>query len=371
MKIKSLRFKMTLGYSLVVLVFCLIFLVSMNLLISTSAKDLYEGFLAGGPGIGRFREFAMGLNQDQRMLFIESRLEDAKNIRTISYYSLIPLTLLSFFSGYFISGQMLKPLKDLNEEIEKLSSKSLGKEIKYEETGDEISGLIKSFNKMSKRLGGSFKSQREFVENASHELKTPLAIIQSNLDLALEDGKVSKKELKDILEASRESVKYMSELTEDLLLLSILEGNIEKEEVDIVRILKGCIRNLKSFAKEEKFKVKIRGEKIFIVDGNEVLLSRAFSNIIENSIKYSGGDKVEINIKKEEGIIEFKDNGKGVPAKDLKKIFERFYRVDKSRSRKTGGSGIGLSISKRILENHNGDIYAENIKKGFRVVVEF
>ena len=370
---KSLRFRLTLGYSLVVFVFCLIFLFIMNLVISNYAQDLYEGWLAGGQGMGRFREFTMGLNQEQRLIFVESRLEDAKNIRTISYYSLIPLTFLSFVSGYFISGQMLKPLKNLNEQLGNLSSKSLGKQIEYEDTGDEISGLIRSFNRMSKRLGLSFKSQREFVENASHELKTPLAIIQSNLDLALEDGNISKKELKDILESSRLSVKYMSKLTEDLLLLSVLEGNMEKEEVDLVNIVREGVKNLKSIAEEKDFGLKITGKKILLINGNDILLSRAFSNIIENSIKYSNGNELEINIRKEneKKIVEFKDNGKGVPKKDLKKIFERFYRVDRSRSRKTGGSGIGLSITKKIVEVHDGNIYAENIKGGFRIVVEF
>jgi len=369
---KSLRFKLTLGYSLLVLFFCLIFLFVMNLVISNYAKDLYEGFLAGGPGVGRFRDFAMGLNQEQKLLFIESRLEDARNIRTISYYSLIPLTFLSFISGYLISGQMLKPLKDLNKEMENLSTKSLGKQIEYEDTGDEISGLVKSFNRMSKRLGISFKSQKEFVENASHELKTPLAVIQSNLDLALEDGKISKKELKGILEESRKSVKYMSKLTEDLLLLSALENDIEKEEVDIVRILQNCKKSLKTLAKEKDFKINITGKKLMVIEGNDILLSRAFSNIIENSIKYSKGSELNINVRKENNkkIVEFKDNGKGVPKKDLEKIFDRFYRVDKSRSRKTGGSGIGLSITKKVIDIHNGNIFAENIKNGFRIVVE-
>jgi signal transduction histidine kinase len=344
----------------------------MNLVISNYAKDLYEGFLAGGPGVGRFRDFAMGLNQEQKLLFIESRLEDARNIRTISYYSLIPLTFLSFVSGYLISGQMLKPLKDLNKEMENLSTKSLGKQIEYEDTGDEISGLVKSFNRMSNRLGISFKSQKEFVENASHELKTPLAVIQSNLDLALEDGKISKKELQGILEESRKSVKYMSKLTEDLLLLSALENDIEKDEVDIVRILQNCKKNLKTLAKEKDFNIKITGKKLLVIDGNDILLSRAFSNIIENSIKYSKGNELVINVRKdnEKKVIEFKDNGKGVPKKDLERIFDRFYRVDKSRSRKTGGSGIGLSITKKVIDMHNGNIFAENIKNGFRIVVE-
>ena len=165
----------------------------------------------------------------------------------------------------------------------------------------------------------------------------------------------------------------MSKLTEDLLLLSVLEGNMEKEEVDLVNIVREGVKNLKSIAEEKDFGLKITGKKILLINGNDILLSRAFSNIIENSIKYSNGNELEINIRKEneKKIVEFKDNGKGVPKKDLKKIFERFYRVDRSRSRKTGGSGIGLSITKKIVEVHDGNIYAENIKGGFRIVVEF
>jgi two-component system sensor histidine kinase ArlS len=375
---KSLRFKLTLWYSFLVLVFCMVFLVGVNFVVYKYMTNI-ETDVSGeiriiNPWIrNSVEDFTNRLDQEERELFLETRDEDVKNIRIISFYSLIPLTLLSFLSGYFISGQMLKPLKDLSSEMENLSTKSLGKQIKYEDTGDEISSLIRNFNKMSERLGLSFKSQKEFVENASHELKTPLSVIQSNLDLALEDGKISKKELKEILDESRTSVKYMSKLTEDLLLLSALENDIEKEETDTVQILRNCCKNLKTLAEEKGFKVKITGKKLLVIDGNDILLSRAFSNIMENSIKYSQGSEIEVNVRKENDkkIIEFKDNGNGVPEKDVEKIFDRFYRVDKSRSRKTGGSGIGLSITKKIVEVHNGRIYAENIKNGFRVVMEF
>ncbi len=375
---KSLRFRLTLWYSLLVLLFCLLFLVGMNLVISSYTKDIErdvrEDVEFMNPGmINPMQNFANRLNEEEKELFLETRYIDVRNIRNISFYVLIPLTLLSFLGGYLISGQMLKPLKDLNDEMENLSTKSLGKQIKYEDTGDEISGLIKNFNKMSERLGLSFKSQKEFVENASHELKTPLAVIQSNLDLALEDGEISEKELKEILDESRTSVKYMSKLTEDLLLLSALENDIEKEEVDIVQILRNCYKALKTLEGEKGFKIKITGEKLLIIYGNDILLSRAFSNVLENSIKYSQGNEIEVNVRKENDkkVVEFKDNGKGVPVKDLEKMFDRFYRVDKSRSRKTGGSGIGLSITKKVVEVHNGRIYAENVKNGFRIVMEF
>ena len=372
--IGSLRFKLTLWYSLLVLVFCSMFLLAMNIVVSKYTEsiesEVNQDIEIVNPG--PFRDFTDRLDQEEKELFLQTRQEDVENIRIISFYALVPLALLSFISGYLISGQMLKPLKSLKDEMESLSSKSLGRQIDYEDTGDEIAGLIKNFNTMSKRLGESFKAQREFVENASHELKTPLAVIQSNLDLALEDGKISKKEMKDILEESERSVKYMSKLTEDLLLLSALESSVEKEEVDIVTVLRNCSKNLKTLMEENSFKVIINGKKIAVVNGNDTLLSRAFCNIIENSIKYSGGSELDINVRKENGktILSFTDNGKGVPETDLKKIFDRFYRVDRSRSRKTGGSGIGLSLTKKIIENHNGRVYAENIKGGFRITVE-
>ena len=171
---KSLRFKLTLGYSLLVLLFCLLFLLGMNLVISKYTRDIErdvrEDVEIMNPGmINPMQNFANRLNEEEKELFLETRYIDVKNIRNISFYVLIPLTLLSFLGGYLISGQMLNPLKDLNDEMENLSTKSLGKQIKYEDTGDEISGLIKNFNRMSERLGLAFKSQKEFVENASHE----------------------------------------------------------------------------------------------------------------------------------------------------------------------------------------------------------
>lgn len=374
--LKSLRVKLTLWYSLLVFIFCMMFLLTMNIALSKYTNDMQnevnQDIEINSPNIGAFQNFTNRLDTEEKELFFETRKEDVANIRIISFYALIPLTILSFVSGYLISGQMLNPLRSLKDEMETLSSKSLGKQLEYEDTGDEISSLIKNFNTMSRRLGDSFKSQREFVENASHELKTPLSVIQSNLDLALDDGKITKKEMREMLEESERSVKYMSKLTEDLLLLSALEGNIEKEEVDIVGVVRNCLKNLRTVMDEKSFRAEVNGKKVCSVLGNDTLLSRAFCNIIENAVKYSEGDKLVINIKKEgdKSIISFTDNGRGVPDDDLEKIFNRFYRVDKSRSRKTGGSGIGLSLTKKIIENHNGKVYAENIDGGFRITVE-
>jgi signal transduction histidine kinase len=322
------------------------------------------------------RPMFRNLTEDQIELIMESRLEDLKNIRMITLYSIAPLILLSFAGGYSIASLGLKPLEDLNKKMKNKSTDNLGEEIQFEDNEDEISQLIKSFNRMSRRLNKSFESQKEFVENASHELKTPLAVIQANLDTALEDDSISKKELRKILESSKESVKFMNKLTEDLLLLSVLEHKLSSEKVDLNKLLKIIVNQSKNLVDSKNIDIVFvsKSKKTTII-ANDVLLKRAFMNIIENAIKYSEASEINIKLEKirnEEIKITIKDNGKGIPKEHLDKIFDRFYRVDKSRSRNTGGSGLGLSITKKIIERYNGDIKVKSgHKKGAEFVIKF
>ena len=365
---KTIRFRLTVWYSALVFFFCGLFLLSMNLLLQDYfQREAWEPDRPRWGVVQRIEETAPGLqifknlNEDTREFFKESRLNDLQNIQKVSLYSLLPLTILSFAGGYVISGQMLRPISDLNEEVKKKSMKNFKEKIEYEDTGDEISVLIKNFNRMSSRLGRSFDSQKEFVENASHELKTPLAVIQANIDSGIEDDTVTKEELQSVLNESKKSISFMSRLTEDLLLLSVLDAGVEKENVLLIDVLSRAVKQLEPLIKEKGVDVQIGSEKkdskIRVV-GNAVLLERSFMNVIENALKYSECKKVGVILKKEEGnvVVRIKDDGRGISKKDQEKIFERFYRVDKSRSRRYGGSGLGLAIVKRVLENHEGDI---------------
>jgi signal transduction histidine kinase len=312
----------------------------------------------------RFRN----LTEEQIELIMESRLADLNNIRTVTLYSIAPLILLSFIGGYSIASIGLKPLEDLNKEMKNKSTENLSQEIEFVDNGDEISELIKSFNRMSRRLNKSFEAQKEFVENASHELKTPLAIIQANLDTALEDGNISKKELIELLKSSKESVKFMDKLTEDLLLLSVLEHEIEREEINLIPVVEASVEDLSGRLKEKKIKINVdTGAIKSRVIGNSILLQRAIMNILENAIKYSESKEIFLSLEEKENYIyiSIKDNGKGIPNSDLEKIFDRFYRVEKSRSRKSGGSGLGLAITKSIIERFGGEITVESsVNKG-------
>jgi signal transduction histidine kinase len=288
----------------------------------------------------------------------------------------LPLLLLSFGGGYVIAGFMLRPLEKLNEEIKKKEANTLDKEIQFEDNGDEISELIKSFNRMSSRLGKSFESQKQFVENASHELKTPLSVIQANLDTVLDDKKIKEKELKELINNSKRQVRVMDELTEDLLLLSMISSDvkIEKESIDIAELIKDTVKDLEKSSKDMNINIKVEKIDKVVMKGNKVLLSRAFSNIIENAIKYSKGSVINITGKKLKGVFKIvvEDDGVGIPGNKRDQIFERFNRLDRGRSRREGGSGLGLSIARDIVKVHDGLLYVDpKYSKGARFVFEF
>jgi signal transduction histidine kinase len=258
---------------------------------------------------------------------------------------------------------MLRPLEKLNEQIERKETENLNDEIPFEDNGDEISQLIKSFNRMSRRLGKSFDSQKGFVENASHEIKTPLSVIQANIDTILNGKGISKKESEKLLLNSKKQIKFMSDLTEDLLLLSSVSNvsfGIKFEKVSIREVIEESIDTLKGNIEKKNFNVETKfPKKIPFVNGNKTLLTRAVTNIIENSLKYSEGKNIEISVSTAKDMVQIsiKDDGKGIPEEEAKVIFERFYRLDKGRSRKEGGSGLGLAITKEIIERHGGSVY--------------
>ncbi len=317
------------------------------------------------------------LSDEQISLIHESRIKDLENIRLVSLYSILPLILLSFGGGYFLATFMLRPLEKLNNEIKIKEMENLGERILFDDNGDEISELIKSFNLMSAKLSIAFESQKQFVENASHEIKTPLSIIQANLDTVLQNRKVPKEELKKLLENSKKQISLMDNLTENLLLLSHMssKARVQMEDLDVPSLINNTVNVFEEKAKEKNIKIvfKSTGSE-FKMRGNALLLERAFGNIVENSIKYSGGSRISVLLEKEKDIvsIQISDNGKGISKKHREKVFERFYRVDRGRSRKEGGSGLGLAISKEIIERHGGEIFLdEECIKGIKFKIIF
>ncbi|MBN1331904.1 GHKL domain-containing protein [Candidatus Dojkabacteria bacterium] len=374
----SIKFKLTFWYSSLVFVICVLFLGFANIILTqqlsnTPAESPTVPFIRNRPLLQEQWEM---LDEERKDLVQQYRKEDLKKFRQTSIMTLLPLTALSFLGGYLIAEQSLSPLKKLNRQIRDITAENLNSQIKHKNKGDEISEIIENFNTMTSRLDKSFQAQKQFIEDASHELKTPLAIIQTNLDAAKLDKKITSSEASSLIETAQKSGEFMNKLIEDLLLLSLLENNIEKKPIDLGNIISETISSIRHIAKGQNIKITFKKPaKKITIPANAILLQRAFGNLIENAIKYSPRNSkitIDVESKKHKIIISFSDTGPGIPKKEQKKIFERFYRLDKSRSRKTGGTGLGLSIVRKIVEAHGGEISIESTPgRGSKFILAF
>ncbi len=356
---KSLRFRLTLLYSLILFIFTASFVLAINVYLNRYLRQDFE--LPNRPRyLAAVQENPiLEFSEEQRKRIREIRLEDLRQIQRLSSLSLIPISLLSFAIGYYISGQFLYRLQYLQKRLAALDDKALGATVDIIEE-DEIGQVAESFNRMSVRLKRSFDLQKQFVQDASHELRTPLAIVQTNLDSALHEG-ASKAEMRDAMEQALTGMKRVTKLTENLLDLT-LPDQLQRREINLNQLVAEQVSTLKSFATQSKVELKsdIMSKQILRA-ADPLMLGRAISNLIENAIKYSSTvarPRVLVSLRQDlaQAVITVKDNGPGIPADLHDKIFERFYRVDKSRSRAGGGFGLGLSIARKIVEEHEGEL---------------
>ncbi len=369
---KTIRFKLTLIFSLITFLFAGTLVFSLNIYLHNYlkteppgpksvpvwVKEIYP--LPGGD------DFLIKYREAQMKTIREIRLNDLKEIQRLSIISIFPIALLSFVLGYLLSGRFLKPISNLEKEISVIKREDLGRTIKIK-SDDEVGRLIASFNELSLRLKASFDSQDRFVQDAQHELKTPMTIIQTNLDTALVDETATKEELRDSISNSLKGIKSLKKLVNDLLDLTLPAEKV-KEDIDINSLIKNIVNQLEVYAQNLGVELKMQGiGEATNINGNKIALERAIYNIIENAIKYSAESKsaqVNTRITKEGKniIIKIEDNGPGISKDHQHKIFDRFYRVDKSRSRKSGGFGLGLSIAKKFIEDNGGEIKLQSTK---------
>ena len=232
--------------------------------------------------------------------------------------------------------------------------------------GEDFLGVAAVFHDVTK-LKALEKARTEFVANVSHELKTPLTSIIGFVETLKEGAVEDPKNRLKFLQIIEGHSKKLSYLIEDLLLLSRVESGkeeLKKEAVDFGKMLETILGLFERMIKDKDLKVSVKlSPRPFIFSGDSKSLEQAFSNLVDNAIKYnelSGDIAIEASESAEGARIEIRDTGRGIPEADLPRIFERFYRVDKSRSRESGGSGLGLSIVKHIIEGHSGHVEARN-----------
>jgi len=273
--------------------------------------------------------------------------------------------LLSVACGFFVTQRTMNVINRITETTDTITSSNLSERIELPKGKDEISELIGTLNSMIDRLEKSFAQAKQFSQDAAHEIRTPLTIIRGEIEElvereALKDSTVTR--LENILE----EIQYMSSISERLLLIHNMDTrNIQYhfEAVDLSRLLSEIHQDAIVISSDRKIEITLNVLDDSTVQCNKELLTRLLWNITDNAIKYNkpdGSISIELYENNSSAVIRITDTGIGIPSDDLHNIFDRFYRVDKSRSRELGGSGLGLSICKWIAELHKGVITVDS-----------
>ena len=274
--------------------------------------------------------------------------------------------ILGTLTAYLISGQALKPIKSLAKQVEEVGVNNLSKQLKQPNSGDEVARLTHSFNNMLEKLSHSFEMQKLFAQNAAHELKTPLASMRANIEILKLDNEPTVEECLEVLDAVATDTEQLIGLVEGLLSFNN-ERKTKDEIFDIRTLFIGIIDKLESEIVSKKLQIEITGVGEW--NGDKTLLEQAFFNLVHNAIRYNT-DNGQVKITLAENRIIIDDTGIGIPFKDLKQIFNPFYCVDSSRSKDLGGNGLGLAITKNILEQHAIDIRIfSKVGKGTKILI--
>ncbi|RIN00533.1 HAMP domain-containing sensor histidine kinase, partial [Staphylococcus shinii] len=275
-------------------------------------------------------------------------------------------TFITAIISYFFSSQITKPLILMSNKMQQIRRDGFQEKVELSTNYEETDNLIATFNEMMFQLEESFNQQRQFVEDASHELRTPLQIIQGHLNLINRWGKKDPAILEESLDISLEEMSRITKLVEELLLLTKENSNSRDGDIENVEInaeITSRIKSLKQLHEDYTFEFDAYPKPLNIkIDRYQ--LEQVLIIFIDNAMKYDQVNKhihIQTKLRNKQISIEITDHGVGIPKEDIEFIFDRFYRVDKSRSRKLGGNGLGLSIAKKIIELNHGKIHVDSV----------
>ena len=284
--------------------------------------------------------------------------------------SLIISALLALLGGvatYFISGHALRPIREFSDKIEKVQAQNLADSRIEENQVEELNQLSVSYNKMLERLSDAFEIQRQFTANAAHELRTPLALMQVQLDLYNSTRHPGSDE--DTLQTIKmvtEQNDRLGKMVKTLLDMSELQTVGRNDKIIVDALVDEVLADLEPLAQEKNIKLIGKCENITMV-GSDILIYRLVYNLVENAIKYNhtGGQVTVTADRKEKQVhLSVADTGNGIPEELRKRVFEPFFRVDKSRSRALGGVGLGLALVHEIVRVHDGSITVRSNPSG-------
>lgn len=374
MKRISLQWRITLMTVLLIGVTC----VAMNLLLCSSGvyyMDTIADSLQGGGtvilndgGAASFDPQLIAPNEDLTIV-----VDGAQGrFRTTNWYITAAVTLLSGILAYFVSGRALKPLRSFASQVEMVQMTNLADMKIDEDVLPEFKQLSRSFNQMLERLNTAFSAQRQFTGNAAHELRTPLALMQAQLELFSAEHPDMRPETAEFLTLLREQTERLIQMTRTLLEMSNLRQVARNERIQLAPMIEEIFTDLAPLS--DKRGVTLTAEGNGIMTGSDALIYRLIFNLTENAVKYNrqgGSVRVSVTQKPEKLLLRVSDTGCGIPKEYQCSIFQPFFRVDKSRSREYGGAGLGLSLVWEIADLHGGSVWVEESSgKGTTIAVE-
>lgn len=264
--------------------------------------------------------------------------------------------------GIILSSRMIKPIKAITEASKSMKEGDLKQRVEVS-SGDEIGELADSFNSMASNLSEQERLRQNMVSDISHELRSPLSNIKGYLE-GLKDGVLEPD--RDLFDSLYQESRLLERLVDDLHDLSMAEAgqlNLDKKTVSLEDVISESLGSISSDAEEKDLQIEADIENSLLVCVDPARIGEVLRNLLTNAVRYSEeGGKIKIRARKEGGevVLSVSDSGEGIPDEDIPYVFDRFYRVDKSRSRSTGGSGLGLTIAREIVEAHEGEIWVES-----------
>lgn len=308
---------------------------------------------------------AIEISDSQMSEFISRFSDEAYDVKTDfgrkGWLITIAVTIVSAAIAYFVSGQALKPLRKLSQQAEKIDQDSISDIRLNEDTVKEFRQLSISVNLMLDRLSESFATQRQFSGNAAHELRTPLAIMQTKLELFAAEHKNLEDDTAELVRSQAEQLDRLSRLVHTLLEMSNLSSAPRSDRIELAPLVEEIITDLTPLASQNDITMEQDCDNV-VITGSDALIYRLVFNLIENAVKYNRrGGSVSVSVHKENSdvVVRVSDTGCGIPEEYRESIFQPFFRVDKSRSRQMGGVGLGLALVHEIAVLHGGSVRAE------------
>lgn len=372
MKKMSLQWRITLMTAFLICITC----VAMNLLLSYSGRHYMDSISSHITNYGDMDKAEPDFfdpereKLDQELIIIIHGAQES--FIATNWCITAVVTLLGGVLAYFLSGRALNPLRAFTSQVEKVQPNNLSDMKMAEDVLPEFRQFSKSFNQMLDRLDEGFAAQRQFTGNAAHELRTPLALMQAQLELFSAEHPKVLPETAGFLLLLREQTERMTQMTKTLLEMSELRTVPCNDRIEIAPMIEEIFADLTPLAEKNGIILESTGDGT--MTGSDTLIYRLLFNLTENAIRYNRPDGiVRITVTEEEKrlIIRVSDTGCGVPEQYRESIFQPFFRVDKSRSRENGGVGLGLSLVWEIVTLHGGEVRVEkSSEKGTTIAVK-